>query len=285
MKMYPDWVMKHKQKGTNISCINGRYYLYSVCSVWNKEKGRAQKITKEYLGRITEDGLITPRKKILKAQTPVTVKEYGAFFVLNTIGSDILCNLRNAFPIHGELIFSIAALRVIEQCPFKRVEFFYNNSCLSETYKGLKLSGGDLSKFLEDFGSNREKIIDFMKHFISGNEHIMFDGSGGQEKSFDFYKKLLDQDKSFIQDEKSLETLAFINHISLTLNYKIYNLLQEKELLPEFSVADFLSHLKYIFKIKINNAWCLSEITKEPKLLLKALNLHINNNSENMGDK
>ena len=28
--MYPEWVMKHKKKGTNISCINGRYYLYEV---------------------------------------------------------------------------------------------------------------------------------------------------------------------------------------------------------------------------------------------------------------
>jgi len=48
--MYPDWVIKQKRKGTNISCINGRYYLYAVGSVWNKEKGRAQKITQEYLG-------------------------------------------------------------------------------------------------------------------------------------------------------------------------------------------------------------------------------------------
>jgi len=56
--MYPDWVVKHKQKGTNISCIDGRYYLYEVSSVWNKEKGRAQKVTNKYLGRITEDGFI-----------------------------------------------------------------------------------------------------------------------------------------------------------------------------------------------------------------------------------
>ena len=60
--MYPEWVMKHKTKGTNISCINGRYYLYEVSSVWNKEKGRAQKVTNKYLGRITEDGFIPSKK-------------------------------------------------------------------------------------------------------------------------------------------------------------------------------------------------------------------------------
>ena len=60
--MYPEWVIKHKTKGTNISCINGRYYLYEVSSVWNKEKGRAQKVTNRYLGRITEDGFIPSEK-------------------------------------------------------------------------------------------------------------------------------------------------------------------------------------------------------------------------------
>ena len=61
--MYPDWVTKHKQKGTNISCIRGRYYLYEVSSVWDKEKGRAKKITNKYLGRITEEEGFVPAKE------------------------------------------------------------------------------------------------------------------------------------------------------------------------------------------------------------------------------
>ena len=469
--MYPDWVTKHKQKGTNISCINGRYYLYAVSSVWNKEKGRAQKITKGYLGRITEEGFIPSKAKTKKAEMPVTVKEYGASNVLNTLGADILSELRELFPNHGELIFTIAALRVIEQCPFKRMEHYYKNSNLSELFKGLKLSGRELSLFLKDFGGNREEIVKFMKRFIAGNEHILFDGtsilsksekmninrtgynahhdyepqinllyafaceskspvyyriiagnvrditafklsvseaglkdviivadkgfgseanfnmlneskikyiiplkrnsalfdtskleSGDKasfdgyfmfnerpiwyyrindvivfldgdlrnceekrylkniennvdgytmsgfienqykygtivvksnvskppqdiynlykerweiEQSFDFLKNLLEQDKSFMQNEKSLETWAFINHISIMLNYKIYNLLREKKLLSKFSVADFISHLKYIFKVKINNSWCLSETTKKTRQFLDTLNIHI----------
>jgi len=31
--MHPEWVTKHKQKGTNISHINGKYYLYAVNAV------------------------------------------------------------------------------------------------------------------------------------------------------------------------------------------------------------------------------------------------------------
>jgi hypothetical protein len=55
---YPEWVEQHRQKGTNISCIGGKYYLYSVNSKRDKEKGRAQKKTEAYLGRITKEGLI-----------------------------------------------------------------------------------------------------------------------------------------------------------------------------------------------------------------------------------
>jgi transposase len=95
------------------------------------------------------------------------------------------------------------------------------------------------------------------------------------EQSFDFLKNFLEQDKSYMQNEKSLETWAFINHVSLMLNYKIYNLLRRKDLLSKFSVADFISHLKYIFKVKINDSWCLRETTKKTRDFLKTLDLHI----------
>ena len=469
--MYPDWVLKHKKKGTNISYINGRYYLYAVSSVWRKDKGRAQKITNEYLGRITEDGFIPSKKIMEKQKSPVTVKEHGASNVLTTLGEDVCNELRNVFPEHAELIFTIAVLRVIEQCPFKRLENLYKNSFLSETFKGLRLSSGTLSTFLKDFGGDREKITAFMKRFIEGSEHVLFDGtniisksekmglnrtgynahrdhdpqvnllyafacetkspayyrivagnvcdvsafklsisesglesivvvadkgfaseanfkmleeagikyvlplkrnsslfdttkletgdkavldgyfmfngrpiwhydSGGVrvfldgdlkvreekkylnnieqnkegytiedfikkqhgfgtiamkynapktpqevyniykermeiEQCFDFLKNFLEQDKSYMQNEKCLETWAFINHVSLMLNYKVYNLLRRKNLLSKFSVADFISHLKYIFKVKINDAWHLSEYTKKTSDFLKALELHI----------
>ena len=469
--MYPDWVSKHMKKGTNISCINGNFYLYSVSSVWNKDKGRAQKITNKYLGRITEDGFIPSKKETIKTETPITVKGSGASSVLTMLGEDILNELKIIFPSHGELLFTIASLRLIEQCPYKRLEDLYKNSFLSETFKGLKLSSGTLSVFLKDFGGNRARIVEFMKRFIDGSEHVLFDGTSILSKSekmdinrlgynahyehdpqinllyafsceanlptyyrivagnvrdisafklsiseaglenvivvadkgfaseanfnmleetgikyviplkrnsslfdtakletgnkaeldgyfifngrpiwyysigdvivfldsdlkvreekkymsniernkdgytienfiknqykfgtiamktnttktpqetyniykermeieqaFDFLKNLLEQDKSYMQNEKSLEAWAFINHISLMLNYKIYNLLRRKDLLSKLSVADFISHLKYIFKVKINGSWCLSETTKKTKDILKALDLHI----------
>ena len=418
-----------------------------------------------------KDGFIASKKRIAKLETPVTVKEYGASSVLTTLGEDVLNELKNVFPEHGELIFTIAALRLIEQCPFKRLENLYKNSFLSETFRGIRLSSGTLSAFLKDFGGNREKIVAFMERFIEGSEHVLFDGTNvisksekmnlnrngynahrdrdpqlnllyafsceakspayyrivagnvcdmsafklsiseselenvivvadkgfaseanfemldeagikyilplkrnsslfdttkletgdkstfdgyfmfnerpiwhycsgdvtvfldGDlkireekkylnnieknkegytmenfikkhhgfgtiamkcnapktpqeiyniykermeiEQSFDFLKNFLEQDKSYMQNEKSLETWAFINHVSIMLNYKVYNLLRKKNLLSKFSVADFFSHLKYIFKVKINDLWHLSESTKKTTDFLKQLELHI----------
>ena len=95
------------------------------------------------------------------------------------------------------------------------------------------------------------------------------------EQSFDFLKNLLDQDKTYMQSQKSLETWAFVNHIALVLCYKVYGLLKSAKLLNQYSVADFLQHLKYIYKVKINGEWNTSTIGKKTATLLAKLNLYI----------
>jgi hypothetical protein len=473
---YPDWVLRHKTAGTNISRIKGKYYLYAVSSVWNKEKGRAQKVTNEYLGRITEDGLIPPKKKRPLTPVSITVKEYGASKFLSDVGQDIFEKLAEVFPGRAEKIFSIAAIRAMHHCPFKRVEFFYGQSYLSEIYGKINLSNTSLTSFLRETGSDREKITEFLNHFASGSKHLIFDATnimskskkmdinragynshrqfgpqvnllytfaiesrmpvyyritpgnirdvtalkltitesglkdviivadkgfgshdnfdmldreglnyiiplkrnsalfdkdiikqgdksnydgyfiwqkrpvwyyrkvvGGKpvtvfldeslkaseegdylnrvekklegytrdrflekqydfgtiiirtnldrpadeiyglykergeiEQSFDFLKNLLEQDKSYMQNEKSLEAWAFINHLTLLLNYKIYNLLRvNKKLLKKYSVTDLISHLKYIFKTKVDDKWYTTEISKKTDALLNDLGLHI----------
>jgi len=468
---YPEWVKKHRQKGTNISCIGGKYYLYSVSSKWNKEKGRAQKKTEAYLGRITEEGFIPKGIKAPKETPNITVKECGATSAIIELGEDLLVKLRDTFGKDGEVVFAIAVSRLIEKCPFKRTENQYVNSYISEILPNLKLSPKDISLFLKEFGTKRAKIVAFMQGFIGEDANILFDGTAivsnsenmavnrigynahgdfnpqfnlmyafssdeaqpvyyrviagnvrditalsltleesgmkngiivadkgfaseanfkdieeakikyviplkrnsteidykafqngdksafdghfmfkGRpiwyvnndnvysfldpdlktneeraylsaierktdgytiekfhekqhefgsitlksnaeknaketfllykqrreiEQSFDFLKNLLEQDKSYMQSETSLEAWAFINHIALLLCYKIYSLLKSKEVISQYSIADFLAHLKYICKIKIDGIWKTSEITKKTAALIDKLGLHI----------
>jgi len=464
--MYPEWVTKQRKKGTNISFIKGKYYLYAVTSVWNKDKGRAQMVNKGYLGRITEEGFIPKHEKKPMGETRVSVKEYGATKTLYEMSGDILDRLREVFGADGETVYAMALLRFLRNCPFKRVEAAYENSYISELLPSLKLSAKEISGFMRRFGEDRQKIAEFMTGFIGEGGHVIFDGMGlvsqsekmdinrpgynsrkeydpqinlmyafshddsmpayyrvvagnirdvtafelcveesgiknavvvadkgfasddnftmlegsglkyivpvkrnstlfdpdilksaGKsafegyflhekrpiwyytstngiivfldsdlkaeeekayirnidkktegytlsgfhekqhvfgtialktnlcatppdvyafykqrmeiEQSFDFLKNLLEQDKSYMQNEKSLESWAFINHISLILCYKIYNLLRNKKLIAKYSIADFLDNLKYISKVCINGVWFTSEITKRTKSILE----------------
>ena len=111
---YPEWVLRHKRKGTQINCVNGHYYLYEVSSVWNKEKGRAQKITKAYLGTITEEGLIPPRTtRNLKLSDAASLshKEFGASQYLQDISGDIISSLKGQFPDIWQQIITVSFLR------------------------------------------------------------------------------------------------------------------------------------------------------------------------------
>ena len=61
MVALPDWVKKYKKKGVEIRVSGNRYYAYEMTSRWNREKKRADKITGQYLGVATHDGIVTPR--------------------------------------------------------------------------------------------------------------------------------------------------------------------------------------------------------------------------------
>lgn len=141
-----------------------------------------------------------------------------------------------------------------------------------------------MDKKIEGYTNERflEKQYDFGTIIIKTNLskpadeiYNLYKERGEFEQSFDFLKNLLEQDKSYMRYPQSFEAWAFINHLSLLLNYKIYNLLRVYKKLKKYSVADLISHLKYIFKTKINDKWLTTEISKKTIQLLDDLSIHI----------
>jgi len=59
----PEWVLKHKKKGTSIIKRKENYYISRVTSKWDPIKKKSIKITLEYLGKITPEGVIPPKHK------------------------------------------------------------------------------------------------------------------------------------------------------------------------------------------------------------------------------
>ena len=172
----PDWVQAFKGPGKEIKENNGKYYLYERKTVYDKEKKQAKKITGAYLGRITQDGFISKKSAIVPV-TPIPDLEYGASKCLHDLSSDIRERLELLFPADWKEIYLLAVLRTIEMSPFKRVQERYLRSYLSILYPGLDFSGKALSLFLKRLGDRRPVMVEFMKAFVSGTEHIIFDGT------------------------------------------------------------------------------------------------------------
>lgn len=171
---YPEWVVKWKTKGMHVVRKGDFYYLYRVHSEWNREKGRAQLITDEYLGRITPDGLIEPKyKRMMKRYDQISVKEYGASSLLMHLSEDIRVALKDNFPEWRE-IFVFSCMRLIHTTTIKNVEFHYQNSYLSDVLEASTYPK-HIGDMLRSVGMDRTAITNFMREFISKSRYLAVD--------------------------------------------------------------------------------------------------------------
>ncbi len=172
----PSWVLKYKKKGTEIHQRGNNYYLCKATSVWDKEIKRPRKITGEYLGKITKDGVIPPKhKRIEERYKQISVKEFGATYFLQSISQDIIDELKRAYPYDWKELFTLAIFRLTEKSPLKRISFYYHTSYLSESLKDVRTSQRFLGSFLGEIGSQRELMKQFMRSFVVGTEYAIID--------------------------------------------------------------------------------------------------------------
>lgn len=168
---YPEWVMKHKKKGTYINRVGDKYYLYAAHSERIKGTGKVRRVSDGYLGRITEqDGLI-PARNILKSD-PVSY-ELGLSFLLLSRTANILDGLKKSYRRNGELIYCCSILSVIYQTysgslfehsyislRFPDVVFpgSFSSTVLSGIERGKRMLNDCISQFPDD---QRKKIFIF----------------------------------------------------------------------------------------------------------------------------
>ena len=194
MKGAPKWAIKHKFRGTELRYIGGRYRLYRITSRWNPEKKRAQKITLEFLGTITEEeGLVKPKVQQLKDNlSNASVLEHGPHALVDKLNDDIRTKLQKCYPKLWQEIWIAAQMRFIHQSPIKNWSYYYERSTLSNTYPGVKLGPKRSTSVLKEVGSDRSKILSFL-YGLCPNEkdYILIDTTHVTTKSnnIDFIKK------------------------------------------------------------------------------------------------
>lgn len=169
----PEWVVKHKEKGTEVRHINGRYYLYKISSVWDPGKKRARKITGKFLGRIMPEGVVKPRHE--RIMEGVTVKEFGATAFLQAHCRDIADVLSKEYPREWKRILAFSMFRLMHNSPIKNLSHHYSASYISETMGNLSLSPKVMGVFLRDIGRDREAMKRFLHHFVQGTKFAVID--------------------------------------------------------------------------------------------------------------
>lgn len=173
--VYPDWALKHKAKGTELRQIGKNYYLYKISHKWDKEKKQSKKITGEYLGRITEEGIFKQRNEQLTNIENTTIKEFGASKFISTKAQDIIQNLKDVFPGIWKEIFVFAAFRFFYASPLKNVRDHYCNSHLSDLFPEAKVSPKTLAKLLDSIGKQRNLVKEFFTRYITEGETLAVD--------------------------------------------------------------------------------------------------------------
>lgn len=180
---HPAWATKHRVKGTELRLINNTYYLYSVTSKYDPKIKRARKITGKLLGKITkENGFIESDKNLLRKTSnakisKVSVKEYGLSSYLINNFSSYIDNLKKYFPDYYKEIVIFAYSRLLQQAPIKNTSLVYESSYLSTYFKNYKITDKKISMVLKNLGKDRISVVNFMKEYLVGCEHVLIDGT------------------------------------------------------------------------------------------------------------
>ena len=175
--MFPDWVEKQKKRGFEIKCIRGQYYMYRLKSKWDPNRGKAKKVSGEYIGKVTPEGIV-PKRKRIAADAPVYALEYGATAFVSSLAADILRSLENRFPDNvAERIFAAAMLRLISHCPFCGLGDRYETSWMSKILPGLALSPASVTGLLNTVGGSRTACAAFMRETTGASPYYLIDGT------------------------------------------------------------------------------------------------------------
>jgi len=97
----------------------------------------------------------------------------------------------------------------------------------------------------------------------------------GIEQYFDTLKNTLDWDRSYMHSNEGFEGWCFINHIALTIAYRVLNALKDAKLSSRFSLADVVAFLSRITVVEVDGVWRMAEYTLQAKVLCEKLGLSI----------
>lgn len=139
----------------------------------------------------------------------------------------------------------------------KRIETHPEKYSIEEFHNNVKVLG-TLSIL-----TNTEKSAEEIYGYYKNRNQV--------ELMIDAFKNLIESDKSYMQDNFSIEAWMFINYIALHWYYVMLNKLKSAKLNHKYSPMDLVKFLKEIKKVKVNGQWYNAEITAKTSEIIENL--------------
>lgn len=96
---------------------------------------------------------------------------------------------------------------------------------------------------------------------------------GQVETMIDALKNVVEADRTYMQNQTTLEGWMFINLIALQWYYRILNLLKKHDLNKTYSPTDFLLFLSEVKMVKINDTWHRAEVVQKTADIMKKVKI------------
>jgi len=174
---YPEWVLKHKTKGTYINCVSGKYYLYAAHSERIPGTMKVKRVSDGYIGRITErDGLIPSKDKV---SSDILIYEYGLPCTILQLCENIYKGFKKTSPKNADLIMVSSILNVIYGSSSSIV---FNRNYLSIHFPSLNFAKKVSDHVSTNIGRGTAMINDYMDKLMGENRAAIFDVLAGLYK-------------------------------------------------------------------------------------------------------
>ena len=173
-----EWLEEQRRQGTKcleIKVSGKNHYVYYSTTHWDKNLKKAVK-TSDYLGKLDpEKGFIkSGGRNGSRSIEACSVKEYGNAILLQESMKDLKPLLLEAFPDSWEEIYALAAVRVSNCVPLKRVESSWDKLYNAESIMP-NLNPKNISKLLRDVGTDRAGQDFIFKKLLGQSQQLVYD--------------------------------------------------------------------------------------------------------------
>ena len=226
----PDYVLNFpRQKNTEIKKIGHNWYLYERFSKYDPAIKRSRKISGKCLGKITSDGLVATKRRLVdeKKTFPVgqisDVVEAGAVLYFWERTASLRERLKEYFPDLWEKLYVAAVLRAIKEPRFRRLQAHYETSLLAHLIPDLSFDPLSNSSLLQTLGRRRETISRFMREDVNKRDvFILFDGHRliTSSKTMELAELGYDSKRRFKPQVNLLYVYTLGNDTSMPVYYK-----------------------------------------------------------------